>query len=198
MPTTTPLTDAIQALTTYANETTGASDTTLSEAVATLAAGYGGGGSMGGLANMVDVSSQDYDFGYMFSAMKNGLTTGGTVTYSEAFTNTEQLLLATGLTTIHGFMFCDPAVSISPTASGQVNKIIFVFVNSLGNLNIVSAYSNNVTRSYDYAQGTAQTAVPINGSLRIDGGNIYYTGRYNKNASYQIVAPNKQYEWLAW
>ena len=44
MPTTTPLTDAIQALTTYANETTGASDTTLSQAVATLVAGYGGGG----------------------------------------------------------------------------------------------------------------------------------------------------------
>lgn len=40
----TPLTDAIQALTTYANEVTGASDTTLSEAVATLVAGYGGGG----------------------------------------------------------------------------------------------------------------------------------------------------------
>lgn len=44
MPTTTPLTDAIQALTTYANEVTGANDTTLSEAVATLAAGYGQGG----------------------------------------------------------------------------------------------------------------------------------------------------------
>ena len=41
----TPLTDAIQALTTYSNTVTGASDTTLSDAVATLAAGYGGGGS---------------------------------------------------------------------------------------------------------------------------------------------------------
>lgn len=41
---TTPLTDAIEALTRYANETTGASDTTLSDAVGTLAAGYGGGG----------------------------------------------------------------------------------------------------------------------------------------------------------
>lgn len=40
----TPLTDAINALTTYANTVTGASDTTLSEAVATLASGYGGGG----------------------------------------------------------------------------------------------------------------------------------------------------------
>ena len=43
MPTTTPLTDAINALTTYANETTGASDTTLSAAVGTLVAGYGQG-----------------------------------------------------------------------------------------------------------------------------------------------------------
>lgn len=44
MPTTTPLTDAINALTTYANETTGAGDTTLSEAVNTLVEGYGQGG----------------------------------------------------------------------------------------------------------------------------------------------------------
>jgi len=44
MPTTTPLTDAINALTRYANETTGASDTTLSDAVGTLVAGYGQGG----------------------------------------------------------------------------------------------------------------------------------------------------------
>jgi len=38
------LTSRIQALTAYANEVTGASDTTLSDAVATLAEGYGGGG----------------------------------------------------------------------------------------------------------------------------------------------------------
>lgn len=41
-----PLTDAINALTTYANSVTGASDTTLSEAVATLANGYGQGGGI--------------------------------------------------------------------------------------------------------------------------------------------------------
>lgn len=39
----TPLTDSINALTTYANEVTGASDTTLSDAVYSLASGYGGG-----------------------------------------------------------------------------------------------------------------------------------------------------------
>lgn len=37
-----PLTDAITALTTYANSVTGSSDTTLSDAVDTLATGYGG------------------------------------------------------------------------------------------------------------------------------------------------------------
>ena len=39
----TPLTDSINALTTYANEVTGGSDTNLSDAVHTLASGYGGG-----------------------------------------------------------------------------------------------------------------------------------------------------------
>ena len=38
----TPLTDSINALTAYANETTGASDTTLSDAVGRLCEGYGG------------------------------------------------------------------------------------------------------------------------------------------------------------
>ena len=45
MATTKPLTDAINALTTYANGVTGASDTNLSDAVRSLADGYGGGGS---------------------------------------------------------------------------------------------------------------------------------------------------------
>lgn len=39
----TPLTDGINALTAYANETTGASDTTLSDAVGRLCDGYSGG-----------------------------------------------------------------------------------------------------------------------------------------------------------
>ena len=58
----TPLTDAIEALTTYSNTVTGASDTTLSEAVATLASGYGGGGG-----------DADYD---ALVALVNGTVTG--------------------------------------------------------------------------------------------------------------------------
>ena len=57
MPTTTPLTDAINALTQYANETTGASDTTLSDAVGTLVAGYGGGGGGISLLETITVTT---------------------------------------------------------------------------------------------------------------------------------------------
>ena len=57
----TPLTDAIQALTTYSNTVTGASDTTLSDAVATLAAGYGGGGSGDTLYKLLDKTITDSD-----------------------------------------------------------------------------------------------------------------------------------------
>ena len=49
----TPLTDSINALTTYANEVTGASDTTLSDAVHTLASGHGGGGWLPASAELV-------------------------------------------------------------------------------------------------------------------------------------------------
>ena len=42
----TPLTDSINALTAYANETTGAEDTTLSDAVGRLCEGYGGGSEL--------------------------------------------------------------------------------------------------------------------------------------------------------
>lgn len=43
----TPLTDSINALTVYANEVTGKSDTTLSDAVGSLVEGYGQGGGSG-------------------------------------------------------------------------------------------------------------------------------------------------------
>ncbi len=55
----TPLTDAITALTTYANTVTGASDTTLSDAVGTLAAGYGGGGGITTVASGTFTGNND-------------------------------------------------------------------------------------------------------------------------------------------
>jgi len=63
-----PLTNSINALTTYANSVTGASDTTLSEAVATLANGYGQGG---GVMQLIDTVTIDEDTrGFSFDVTK--------------------------------------------------------------------------------------------------------------------------------
>lgn len=51
----TPLTDGINALTAYANEVTGAEDTTLSDAVGRLCEGYGGGDIISEMAKGADL-----------------------------------------------------------------------------------------------------------------------------------------------
>lgn len=56
-----PLTDAINALTTYANSITGESDTTLSDAVESLVDGYGGGGGTDYLADICDGTITRFD-----------------------------------------------------------------------------------------------------------------------------------------
>lgn len=203
MSSTTPLTDAINALTTYANEITGQSDTTLSDAVESLVDGYGGGGSAGGLANLADVIDTKKTFGYMLSAMKNGNTKGGTVTFTTAFANTEQLILQTGLSEIHGIIFAVTDYDTkSTTSSVQSNKFFFMYRfdadNSLKYMAVGLSMANAFSVKNNQSLGTKYEASPENGTLRFDGGDIYYTARYNKNASYQILYTNHQYDWLAW
>ena len=158
----------------------------------------GGGGNLGGLANMVDVTDINYEFGYMLSQIKNGNTAGGTVTYSSAFPNTESLLVATGLSQLHGFMFVNPATDVPTNTGDQTNKTFFAFVKQDDTWDYIGVYSNGFTRSYNNTHGTAVNGTPVNGTLRISGGDIYYTGRYNKSANYQLLAANTLYEWLAW
>lgn len=163
-----------------------------------------GGGNIGGLANMVDVNTQDYQWAYMLMCMKNGDTVGGTVTYTTAFPNTEQLLLSTGLTTLHGFMFVGTDQDLrSNTGLTQSNKFVICHVNSSDSYNMVGL-SGNVTGSgttyymLGWNQESNRDGAPLNGTMRIDGGDIYFKARYNRNAGYQIVGINNQYEWLAW
>lgn len=82
----TPLTDAIQALTTYANTITGESDTTLSDAVESLADGYGGGNSPISLLDTLTVSadSRSYDLDLTPYASYNFVYVYGDVTLSAA------------------------------------------------------------------------------------------------------------------
>lgn len=88
-----PLTDAINALTTYANSVTGASDTTLSDAVDSLVAGYGGGGGIdiadlirrtqpsGAVVATLSAGAAEYGLSYMTGITSVHLTTPGLAGY---------------------------------------------------------------------------------------------------------------------
>ncbi len=65
-------------------------------------------------------------------------------------------------------------------------------------MDFIGAMSSYTREKYGVANGTLVEQVPVNGTLRIDGGNIYYTARFNRNANYQILKANTLYEWLAW
>lgn len=79
MPTTTPLTDAINALTSYSNTVTGHTDQTLSEAVATLAAGYGGSVLPAGYTQMLFLDSSGSEY------IDTGLNTKAADSYTVYF-----------------------------------------------------------------------------------------------------------------
>lgn len=67
----TPLTDAINALTTYANEVTGESDTNLSDAVYSLAEGYGQGVSVPLLESYEAITIEQDLLSYTTNNFKN-------------------------------------------------------------------------------------------------------------------------------
>ena len=69
----TPLTDGINALTAYANEVTGAEDTTLSDAVGRLCEGYGGGEEYVIVPDSSLTTSTNFDA--YFSALVDGWNT---------------------------------------------------------------------------------------------------------------------------
>lgn len=162
--------------------------------------GTASGGDIGGLANMDDVLTLDNPFAFMLSQMKNGNTVGGKVTYTSAFPNTETLILSTGMTTLHGIMFICPSYDASTSlgAGGSNKWVIIAFYDSTNYQIIGYSMQNSAQYRGTRANGTSYPELPENGTVRVSGGDIYFTARYNKNANYQIVRPNVEYEWLAW
>lgn len=186
------------ALLAYANETTGVGDTRLGDAVRTLVDGYGQGGStLDGIPTVTDSSKS---MAYMLSAIKNGTAKSGTKTWTEAFPNTGTLALETGLSEIHGIMLnvvdSDWAAAID---NFQRARTLFIVVNTDGSLTAQSVdASGNGSFERALSQGSVLQRMPLNGSVRFDGGNMYCAGRYNKNQYYQMVFVGKEYEWIAW
>lgn len=161
----------------------------------------GGGGDIGGLANMADVNTQDYQLAYMLMKMKKGETKGGTITYTEAFPNTETKILETGLSEIHGVMFVATGIDYRNT-SGDGNasyKWLILTVNSDDTYNAVGmAYTSatNASGKTNMTQGVQETMPQ--GAFTFTGGDVFYKARYNKNTNYQCLIKDEEYDWLAW
>lgn len=199
MPNTTPLTDAINALTTYANETTGASDTNLSDAVGTLVSGYGGGGGSG-----IGVQTAIPNILNMFYALENGTAVTGQYTPSEALPNTEQMLFSTGLTTIHGIFIADESQSTLNTANTPENTLFGIVFDPVSDNVATSDYSgytyaiSRMTIRMEHTKEGISGRFLNRGSWRVDNGNFYYTAPYNKNDNYCAFHSNHTYRWVAW
>lgn len=93
----TPLTDSINALTRYANETTGASDTTLSDAIETLIAGYeqNGGDSTTLIQKSITLNgtySAEDDEADGYSSVTVNVQNGATMTETQNTYGTEVII----------------------------------------------------------------------------------------------------------
>lgn len=156
MPSTTPLTDAINALTTYSNTVTGASDTTLSDAVATLAAGYGGGG------------------GWTTDGIAQNTEPNGVVTLSDSVTTLRPYafaykpitgITANGVTTVYGNVFFHSGLTSVhlPLATADSNYTGSVFESCASLITAVLPSWNKPMYSSFFLSCTALEAVDIYG-----------------------------------
>lgn len=195
----TPLTDAINALTTYANETTGASDTNLSDAVGTLVDGYGGGGGSG-----IGVQTAIPNILNMFYALENGTAETGEYTPTQALPNTETLIFSTSLTTINGIFIADESQSTLNTSATPENLMVGIVFDPVSDDASTSDYSgytyalSKMTIRMEHSKEGVAGRLVNRGSWRVDNGNFYYTSQYNKNDNYCAFHSNHTYRWVAW
>ncbi|MBQ1569689.1 MAG: hypothetical protein IIZ78_01095 [Clostridiales bacterium] len=116
------LTDGIEALTTYANGVTGESDTTLSDAVASLADGYGGG------------SGLEYEEG-TYTATEDSIPT---ISFAGSHTKAPDTV-----------MFIDVSEN---TATVGSTITMFVFVNALALFGFEWTSTNKISEFYVYSR----------------------------------------------
>lgn len=145
MPSNTPLTDAINALTQYANETTGQSDTTLSDAVGTLVAGYGGGGgdTLAQRATNTLVNYSSNDITAVVANLFNGCTALETVSLPNCSTFAD-----------YAFNGCTNLESFSSTTNiTNVGRAAFMNCSSMTSFPFDKLTGNAVNGSQDIFNG---------------------------------------------
>ena len=162
------LTSRIQALTAYANEVTGASDTTLSDAVESLADGYGGGG--GSLPSSISVID------------------GGEFTLASETTSTYHIEHSLGVVP-KGFVIWTDGVDISTAENNTAIRGVFI-VDEPANGSVTSylyqlTVYNNAFNNYSRNVGTNYSGYANANYISYNVSNIFYEA-------------NVTYKWLAW
>lgn len=195
MPTTTPLTDAINALTRYANETTGASDTTLSDAVGTLVAGYGGGGSSDPL---------QFSAGNIKALIFNQATV--TTDYTDNQDNLYAMKLKSGTAVSYENFFGESASGTSGKRTGfqrdasKTNEVaVLVRGDSATTYKMLEDITQDVTVVIGRQLASNETAPDTTLPLLIGGG--YYRGAQESQKSnmtfYGLIIINNRNEYVA-
>lgn len=167
----TPLTDAITALTTYANEITGESDTTLSDAVRSLADGYGGSsltklGTIGVSENTrsISVVPQSNWFDYDFLIVKYDLTFSASEWLYASTTNLKTSGAAYSANSASTFKYVGTVVLNSSDGS-----CIFLMPNFVGNGTRLAVSSGQTLYLYTYS---SSKRILSGSSVTIYGGNM--------------------------
>lgn len=164
----TPLTDRINALTAYSNNKTGASDTTLSDAVTRLVNGYGSGGGYNGIEYVIDSNNR------ITSVIFHGLTSipsfifdnwGNDLTASSVIPTVS---FATKPTHIGGFAFKSATMKMDFSGLSDVETIEGEYALALNWSTANPDLSNNVIslpKFVGYTSGASAVNLFRTGSL---------------------------------
>lgn len=189
-----PLTDAINALTTYANTVTGKTppDTTLSDAVATLASGYGG--------SLPNMGARDtYNLSELFYALAYNEYTTGTVAVTEYFpTDTDTLFCDTGWSGILGgiVIFDLQETGNSYNYKNLAEGIGFFLINNSA-VTKQTETSRGVWRTGN-SQGTKLLQSSVMNDYYVLDGKLYIRPKYTSPSSGVLFVPTHTYRWIAW
>lgn len=184
-----PLTDSINALTTYANTVTGASDQTLSEAVATLASGYGGGG--------IDLSSvSETNAHNNITGLFNSMMAGKWATLDlHVSSGTNPINIAFGRT-IKGFI-CYP-IGITVLSDLEVNeRVAFNMSIFTDNGDNTQTLLWNVNKMKNSGQNANDVFNRIS-SYTFSNGTLSLVPSYPSNANYNPFGFNYTYKFIYW
>lgn len=161
MSSTTPLTDAINALTTYANEVTGKSDETLSDAVESLADGYGGGS--GGSDQWIGIVNKTISEAIDRQGVCN--TIGDYAFYKCSKLTTVSFPNATSIGE-YAFCMCSKLTTVSLSNALSVSRNAFLYCSNLTSISLPNA---TYIGAYAFASCSKLTSISLPNASNIVG-----------------------------